>query len=626
MSSPGIDPAESTTSSRGRVTSTDGSATPVVEGDTITLPSGGGGAAFADALRLLGESAGRTLRLPDEEYRVSPSTPDGLEKWPAHFVVQEFEDATIDGGAATVDGQGATVVFSDPTHGGLHCYDCENLTLQHLAFDYDPLPFTQGTVTAVDRDARRVTVETDDGYVDGDHAIFDRASEEGQLYATLHDPETGRAIPRERVNHDAVIRLRSTGTDEAGNTTLDLAQRGTLQGVEPGRRLVVDARQGTPCLEFGNCTTPSMEQVQVHASPRIAVDVFNCRRFHARAVELVVPDGDDRLIAGNADGIHCDNCQEGPLVEGCTMDRLGDDPIVVDSEILGIGGFPDDRTIAIGTEHSKRPDVNVGDVLSVVSPSGVRRGELPPVESVEIGYEDPRGAYPATVTFAEPIRDRLETTDYLIDPSTLNHGFEIRDNTILNTRGRPVRISSADGVVEDNTIDRSSGMGIELEFDTNYALPKGWVEDVTVRNNRIIRAGTLSYFAGANAGIHCRALTPGPTEGQPNRNVTIVGNEIETTAGYGIDVSDTDGVTIEDNEIVDPYRIGAILDVDATGHGVALENDSDVTVSGTTVTGTSDTLEGFGVRGEGTAVDTEGNRLVIDGEERTPAFDVRGGE
>ena len=48
----------------------------------------------------------------------------------------------------------------------LQISDASHVTIRDLTIDYDPLPFTQGTISSFDRAAREIIVKVDPGYPD----------------------------------------------------------------------------------------------------------------------------------------------------------------------------------------------------------------------------------------------------------------------------------------------------------------------------------------------------------------------------------------------------------------------------------------------------------------------------
>jgi hypothetical protein len=149
-----------------------------------------------------------------------------------------------------------------------------------------------------------------------------------------------------------------------------------------------------------------------------------------------------------------------------------------------------------------------------------------------------------------------------------------------------------------------------------YWPPKGGIRDVTVRKNTIRRLGLglLAGYAPFGIFVHHDNHQGNPTESEPNENITLVDNDIETCAAAGIELSDARNFTLDGNKLRDLNR----LDYPNSGFGFKLSNVSEATVTENTVTGTSDALSGFGFRTDSEGLSLSNNKLRIDGE-RTPA-------
>ena len=68
---------------------------------------------------------------------------------PEYRSAKTIELRKLDG--VTIDGNGAKLVMTRPVH-ALRLNGCRNTTVKNLTIDYDPLPFTQGVITAVSPD------------------------------------------------------------------------------------------------------------------------------------------------------------------------------------------------------------------------------------------------------------------------------------------------------------------------------------------------------------------------------------------------------------------------------------------------------------------------------------------
>src|SRR5690606_17311275 len=97
------------------------------------------------------EQGDAELVIPPGEYRLTPPA----ERAP-HLTIHGAENLRI---VAT----GVTLVCTK-LNLAVDVEDCRNLTLEGLTIDYDPLPFTQGTIAGVSEDKRVLEIQLDRGY------------------------------------------------------------------------------------------------------------------------------------------------------------------------------------------------------------------------------------------------------------------------------------------------------------------------------------------------------------------------------------------------------------------------------------------------------------------------------
>ena len=93
------------------------------------------------------DAGAKAVRLPQPEYRFD--APLILEK------VDGFE----------IDGNGARLVVTKPVS-AIYLRNCSNVALKNFTIDYDPLPFTQGVITAVAPESKGFDFTIDEGYPD----------------------------------------------------------------------------------------------------------------------------------------------------------------------------------------------------------------------------------------------------------------------------------------------------------------------------------------------------------------------------------------------------------------------------------------------------------------------------
>lgn len=590
------------------------------------LFDGGGASAFAEAIDRLREGPVDTLRFAAGTYRFDASeAPDyefPLDDFRVHFDGRGLGDVTFVGPGP--DEGEATVVLEDPTRGFL-LFDGGTPTVRDLTVRHDPWPMTQGTIREFDGE-RTVTLELESGYPTFEQSPFTADHAPDEVAASVFEAD-GRRVRGvtgfERGNFKLVADTESLGGRRYRVTFEGGVEMG---GIETGHRLAVVARHvGASAFVCVDCIQPTLDRIRLRSAAGFALWFVACDGPVVTDSDLAPADGSGRLVSVNADGVHCDNGPGGPRVEGCRIERAGDDAVVADDELLVVDSFESDRTVRVRGTFGSR--VGGGDELTVASSALEIRGTLPPVAEV-----DERGGgittdvvNPETITFESAVRDRLRTGDLLTGPRMRNAGTLVRDNTVREIRARFVRIGGADGVrVLDNEFVGTHSDGVEVEAvgGDGAGFPKGWSTDVEIRGNRIVDTGLVGVPAGVPHGVFVGtdAGEAGPNEaavsGRPHSDVTVAENEVVGAGGPGVAVHDASGVTVSDNRIDDPGRLPG---ADWGPYGVGLWNVGSATVTRTTVAVESDDLNGFGWRRDAT-LEATGNGYVVGGEEREATF------
>lgn len=561
---------------------------------------GGDAEAFSEALAELSRNPGATLEIEPGTYRFDSGRRASADY---HFRPPEMTDATI-------EGNGATIIFTYHRAGGIRFDAGSDLTIRNLTIDYDPVPYTQAAIVDKSDDLRTLRIELDDGYPALDGPVFARHSRRS---GSLHT-EDGEFIRG--------VRKRGPPDPSYSNVTklddrtyeLTVAESSSVRGISEAEKLIIKARRSVASLYLHRVDRPVIENVTIRASVGAGVVCRVCEEPTVRNCTVARIEDTDRLISTNADGVLIYNSISGPMIEDCRVEYTGDDAMVVTRTMTTVSRLLDERTARLDQVPSFI--AGEGDVLTVFSQQGVRKGELPPITDVNPHAEsDADRPRPLDATFAEPIADVLSENDVVGNTATGNHGFVIRNNEARNARGLLTRIASSHGIVEANVLDGASRNGIEIECDTNDRTfaPSGGVTDVTVRNNEISRPG-LNYLAGpspAGIRVHHRTRPGVSSTGRPNRDLTIADNEIRNAATIGIEVENAENVSVENNVM---ENLNNLSYPDNGRYAVRLNDVYDATVRGNSAAGTDDQLSGFGEARESANVSSSDNSLRIDGE------------
>jgi hypothetical protein len=581
-----------------------------VDGSTVRF-SGGGSPIFDEAIQTAASMDGGTLEIAPGTYRLDGShSPVEDNNVPANFWISGANDGF------SIRGPDATLQFTNAKLGGIHVHDSADVTIEGITIDWAPPPFAQGTIESVSPGKGTAEIALAEWSRTLDDRLFEHAKHvwgyPGAADATFLEGVASKGSDVKWLATVSRDRDRQWYEHLGGSRwRLHFPERTTYEGMEAGGTLAINPRHaGAKAFAFIDCTKPTLRNVTVHSSPSVATQGKHCDELRIEGVTVAPPTDSDRLVSTNSDGIHVTNNATGPTMVDSTFRNLLDDAMVVDTRTMPVTEIVDDRTVRV--EDVVGAWVREGDTCRAITPTAVRKGELPAVASVEYRFHGPRTpGRPKAITFESPIAETLAVGDFLLNETLSNDGFALRNNTARNNRARPIRITSGDGVIEGNHVDGCSGSAIELEFFTESQFaPKGWVENVTIQDNVLERVGLAGVAWGLDS-IVSVSRTIESTEGRPHENVEIRNNELRENAYWGLDLRYARDVTVS-NALVEAPNV---LSESGT-YGMGFQYVSGLEVADSTVRGTADQVESFAVSANVEDVTGSNNELVIDGESR----------
>ena len=452
----------------------------------------------------------------------------------------------------TIEGDEATIIITEPDHGAFLLRGVEDCIVRGITIDYDPLPFTQGTIVAVNPSAQTFDLALQDGYPSLNESYFASAS---GPWGMIFDP-TERHLKEGTPSHVWMASWQHLSGEPGRVFRLTPSYGGNVNYMTPGDRFVQLARasgSGVHLFDARNCR---VEDVTVHAGPSLAAANVQAEGTVYKHFRVEVKPGTDRLISTDADGVHCQDNRVGPLIEDCFFEGMADDAFniyAIPNPLLAIHSSTD---VAI---TSKAP-ILVGDSITIQAPvSGLFRGSAT-VTGVQYGA----GQY--RVQFAPAIANMrsAETTgspDFLINLSCAGPGFTLRNNTMQWHRRHGMLVQGVDGLIEGNYIDHVSSLGIVIVNSP------GWPEGpgprmLTVRNNTVTgvaydtngntRSGAAIRIMGQDNGYN---LADGPTL----ESIVLSGNTIQDWGKTAIYAGAVRRLSLIDN-IIGPSEPAAASD------------------------------------------------------------------
>ncbi|RRJ94303.1 right-handed parallel beta-helix repeat-containing protein [Opitutaceae bacterium TAV4] len=581
-------------------------------------------AAWTDAIKQQQRDAGKRLlaqiaadvadgkkdiRIPAAHYRFAETTG---ERYPTHILLPKNMDGV------TLDFQGSTLWFETESS-GIVLSNARNTTLRNVYLDWDPLPFIQGTVTAIQPNDGTFDVKLDPGY-------------ERAVPGLMKDPWRGRGIVFDPTTREL----------KAGQLGCEVTFSWSARQPDGSHRLKFHGFNNAPIAESGiavgdpyamlrrmqravrmegtdNCT---LEDVTLYASPFVAFVHSAGGAPTFRRCNILRRPGTNRLMAGNADGINCDNMTKGPLIEDCRMETLGDDFVNVHGHLARViwQEAPDQIVITVPNRRGKMDTPRTVEFLERATMRSLGKRQATWTSTrwklerdrclADLKHQWHSGAASALSTASigktlpasrlkldRPIEitgDVIMLCEELSSPGTI-----IRGNDFKGSLARGLRLQSPHVLVENNKLSITQGNAITLNGHAAYWGEGPYVYDAIIRNNTIddtSRAGRVS--GGHRASILVREGSDYATTRLP-RDIRIEQNTITRSGGSAIVVRGVDNLAITGNTIIGYGQFPPSPPIKGqeqpTGVGAAIVVDS---IKGLTLDKNTITTPGPGASGD----------------------------
>ena len=478
--------------------------------------------------------------VPPGRYRVSPRDRQ-------HLVLRNLKDIRI-------LAEGVEMVCTETTR-ALTISRCTNVTVRGLVIDYDPLPYTQGRITAISEDSQVYDIELFDGYPE--------ASKARNFKYEVFRPDT-----------------RTLRCEDRGVTKLEVVDARHLRVTSPGRErrepeqvgdLIVIGAEDAPHGSAGHaveCSSNSnvrVENVVLFASNCFGFLEHNCDGsvYSGCAIDRRSPKddfvqrGSPRLRSLDADAYHSKHAVRGPAYLNCTARFMGDDCVNICGDyhmIMGSKG----RELRVLAKH----DLNIrpGDPVELVCYDGRRLADARVVavqpegrvrdeerafiarQHMDAGLKSGRGALTQAYTVTLDREEPIAMGGVICSANRVGNGFSVKGCVFGYNRSRGILIKASRGEVSGNRIEgaRMSAVLVAPEY---WWLEAGSSSDLKITDN------TIQSCQGIPIAIEAAAWDGGIAPAGAHQNIVITGNIIRDCPAPGIVVCSTSGLVLENNTL-----------------------------------------------------------------------------
>ncbi len=323
------------------------------------------------------------------------------------FPLEGFRDLTLDGGGS--------LFLIDSEQRFLTLTHSRNVSVRNLKVDTVPLPFAEGTVTALDRASGALDIRLDPGvtppppggptHADGEQAFFGSLWSPGPYgkqgtggaYWVRHNFEV------REIRHTAdsrVVRVLST----PGDPIFSAIRPGEWRFSIPVPGIAHRYGPGESC-RIAECSDITFENVELWSAPWFAFGISGNRgRVTMRRVAVLPKPGSGRIASSWRDAFHVKNNRAKLLFEECVVQGSGDDAFNIASHTSTVGSVGSGGQISLSQNFPLGiAAMEAGDTLRFYSPSrGVMLGRARIAHVVASGG-GPNSAPLFTVELAAPI-------------------------------------------------------------------------------------------------------------------------------------------------------------------------------------------------------------------------------
>lgn len=480
----------------------------------------------------------KRIVIPPGVYRLAPES--GGELW----ALEGVRDVEIIAGGVTLVGTKLIRALS------LH--RCTGVSISGLTVDYDPLPFTQGTVVAEAEDGDHIDVKIHAGYPRKPYARID-----------VIDPKT-------RFRKKGMPFLWGSTAGMIGEDLVRVKLKGLTKTAKTGDLVSLSTGQemGAPhAISIDQCSSIHFRNITVHSAPGMGIleaDGEGGSTFTAcRIVPGPKPPGatEERLLSSSWDAFQSKTIRKGPLIENCEITHAGDDSWSVQSSdflVLKSEGEAlvlasrDEYTAGVQDGDRIRPGLE-GPEFRITSRRTAPRAEAAlPAEVLEKLAKaktwDDWKVSPKCILVTLDRESGLKPGDCVYSPDRMGNGFIFRNNRIHS----PGRILlKGGGLMEGNTLDTPHALIVCPELPGGGA---AGIENLVIRGNVIRNGGWFCAAAwSSQAGIISFTATTDTTELRSVpvfKNIRIEDNRIEGGSGPHLVISSAKDGVVTGNRFV----------------------------------------------------------------------------
>ncbi|MEN8255676.1 MAG: LamG domain-containing protein, partial [Verrucomicrobiota bacterium] len=482
-----------------------------------------GPAVRAAVAAAIGSGSPSEVRFGVGEYRLAPAT--GATEC---VKIDSATDLWFSGAGTNL----TDLVFTDRSVFSIRVHYSQDVVVEGFSVDYDPLPFTQGTVTRVGVD--EFDIQLDGGYPLLSDPYFNNPDWDilGEEVATIG----GTNYYDGYLYHPDWAGPHPVFTDLGGGKfTVSPIEGERVNEMAQNDRMVLWANAWHPIEFIGNVGI-TFRNVNVFSSPWITTSWHANENVQIDHIAILPKPGTTRYLSTNRDGMTGNGWRGSLVIEDCYFQALGDDYINIGGYESSISSVEAAAQIVVSAPN-QHETFKVGDHIQIYDKANATL-----VAQVGIGSVADLGSWNFRLILDSTVAGMTAGMKvYNID--SCGAGAVIRNNRFMESRSRVV-LRSHDVLVESNAFHSVAKELIDIIYD--YGWGAGIVPfNITVRGNEFIRPLGIRDDT-----LHVEQKTGGVAVPDMSiTNILIEGNVFKTALVEPINLYGCRDVRIIDNTI-----------------------------------------------------------------------------
>ncbi len=426
---------------------------------------------------------------------------------------QRFALEVIDGHDLVISGatdQRTELIITD-RNGVLFVGESQRVGLENITIDFDPLPFSQGRILAVDADSFTYAIQP--GFPVLDDPYFARRADKPMHRANF----AYQIILRKGLPYfDGWDHFRASLTwEQAGERTFKVSP--PHPGMRPGQHMVWTGNGDTTAFFFRASEDVFLRNVTVYSAPVFVTCFTSVRNVLVDGYQVRPRPGTGRWLSANKDGLGLINCRGNVEIRNCHFECLRDDAINMNGSGSVVSAVQGPGRFTLG-KPGRAGFFRAGDRIQVFDTErGGMAGETTIIQATR------RPGTPDLDLTVQPGVRELKVGLQVYNLSACAAGAVIRDSVFERSKGR-VYIQSHDVLFTGN---RFHGMNPFLLISPDHKNCAGPVP----RNIRIVANRFTRQYPGGPV-IWVDQWVPNAVE-DSIRDIHIVGNVFENCSGNG---------------------------------------------------------------------------------------------